>query len=100
MGIGGKDIVPGRPRDTFGIGWSRIEFSDDLLPVLRQALDLGLEHEDVFEAYYNFGITEWLNVTADLQVVDPGLKKKLSSSGTLEDVDTVFVAGVRIRLRF
>jgi porin len=36
MGVGGKGVVPGRPRDTFGVGWARTEFSDDFLPFLRQ----------------------------------------------------------------
>ncbi len=36
VAMGGKGIVPGRPDDTFGIGWPRVTFSDDLLPLLRQ----------------------------------------------------------------
>ena len=48
-GIGGKGVVPGRPNDTFGIGWSRIEFSDHLLQFLRQRLHLGLNREDAIE---------------------------------------------------
>ena len=27
MGIGGNGVVPGRPRDTFGLGWARTDFS-------------------------------------------------------------------------
>ncbi len=100
VGIGGKGVVPGRPRDTFGIGWSRIEFSKDLVPLLRKALDLGLEHEDAVEAYYNVAVTPWLGVTLDLQVVKPGLKKTLGSNGQLEDVGTAVIGGLRAFLRF
>ena len=45
--------------------------------------------------YYNASITSWLNVTADLQIVEPTLTKNLSSSGRLEDVGTAVVAGLR-----
>jgi porin len=100
VGIGGKGVVPGRPHDTFGIGWSRIEFSDHLAPFLRQALDLGLEREDAVEAYYNIAVTPWLGVTLDLQVVEPGLKKVLGPGGRLEDVDTAVVGGLRAFVRF
>ena len=91
VGMAGKGIVPGRPDDTFGIGWSRVTFSDDLLPLLRQRLDLGLDHEDAIEMYYNAAITRSLGVSLDLQIVEPGLKKTLSSSGRLEDVNTAVV---------
>jgi porin len=100
VGIGGKGVVPGRPHDTFGIGWSRIEFSDNLAPFLRENLNIGLEHEDVVEMYYNFAVTGWLNATVDLQVVEPGLTKTLNSAGQLEDVDTAVVAGLRVYTRF
>jgi porin len=94
-------VVPGRPRDTFGHGWARTEFSDNFIPFLRQQLQLGLEHEDAIELYYNFAVTEWLNATVDLLVVEPGLTKKLSSSGLLlEEVDTAVVLGLRLYVRF
>ncbi len=99
-GIGGKGVVPGRPKDTFGVGWSRLQFSDNLVPFLRQRLNLGLEHEDAVELYYNFAITGWLNATVDLQVVKPGLKKFLDSANQLKDVDTAVVAGLRVYTRF
>jgi len=100
MGIGGKGVVPGRPHDTFGIGWARTEFSDKFLPFLRQQLRLGLEREDAIEMYYNASITSWLNATLDLQVIEPALTKHLGSSGRLEDTDTAVVAGLRLYVRF
>ena len=102
-GVGGKGVVPGRPDDSFGLGFARTQFSSAFVPFLRQRLSLGLEHEDAFEAYYNAAITGWLNATADLQVVDPGLKKALNSSGSgmsLMNVDTALIAGLRLRVRF
>ena len=100
MGIGGNGMVPGRPRDTFGVGWARTEFSGDFLPFLRERLGLGLEREDAVELYYNASVTPWLNATADLQIVESALKKKLSSSGRLTSNDPAVVAGLRFHVRF
>jgi porin len=71
------------------------------IPLLREGLDLGLEHEDSFEAYYNFAVTGWLSATADLQIVNSGLSKTLNSSGTgLVNIDTDLIVGLRLRARF
>ena len=103
-GIGGKGVIPGRPDDSFGLGFARSQFSSAFVPFLRQALNLGLHHEDAVEMYYNAALTPWLSATADLQIVDPGLKKSLSSSARLlpllANVDAAVVAGVRLRVRF
>ena len=72
-GIGGNGVVAGRPDDTFGLGLARIEFSNAFLPFLRQQLNLGLQSENAFEAYYNFAVTPWFNLSADLQVVNSAL---------------------------
>jgi len=104
-GIGGKGVIPGRADDSFGIGWARTQFSSDFVPFLRQALNLGLEHEDAIEMYYSAALTPWLTATADLQIIDPGLTKTISSSSSqllpvLANVNTAVVAGVRLRVRF
>jgi porin len=90
----------GSPRDTFGVGWSRVEFSNNLVPFLRQRLGLGLDHEDVVELFYNVAITPWLHATADLQVVKPGLAKFLNTANQLQDVNTAVVGGLRVYTRF
>jgi porin len=100
-GIGGKGVVPGRLDDSFGLGFAQTHFSDDFLPFLRQKLNLGLDNENAFEMYYNASITKWLTASADLQVIDPALKKTLNSTGIgLTNVDTITVAGIRLRARF
>ncbi len=100
MGIGGNGVVPGRPNDTFGLGWARTDFSSKFVSFLRQQLPLGLDHEDVIEMYYNASVTPWLNASLDLQVIEPGLKKMLDSSGSLKDVNTTVIAGLRLQVRF
>jgi porin len=100
IGVGGKG-VPGRPDDSFGLAFARSQFSGAFVPLLRESLALGLEREDAVEAYYNLAITGWLSATADLQVIDPALKKQLVPSGaSLMNVDTAVVAGIRLRARF
>jgi porin len=100
VGLGGKGIVPGRPMDTFGVGWARTQLSSHFLPFLRQRLNLGLDKEDAVEMYYNFSVTKWLNATLDLQVIDPALNKFLDSSGRLQNMSTSVVGGLRIYSRF
>jgi porin len=100
MGIGGNGVVPGRPNDNFGLGWARTDFSSEFVPFLRRQLDLGLDHEDVIEMYYNASVTPWLNATLNLQVIETGLKKMVDSSGSLKDVNTTVVAGLRLLARF
>jgi len=99
-GLGGKGVVPGHPDDSFGIGLGRTQFSSDFVPFLRQQLNLGLQHEDAVEMYYNISVTQWLNVTADVQIINPGLKKALNEFGQVAHVDTAVVAGARLRVRF
>ncbi|MFN7428125.1 MAG: carbohydrate porin [bacterium] len=100
LGLVGKGVVPNRPRDTFGIGWARTEFSDDFVPYLRSALDLGLKREDAVEIYYNASITPWLNVSPSLQIISPALNKAVNSTGALQGLDTTYIVGVRVGVRF
>jgi porin len=69
-GITGEGVFANRPYDSFGVGfyyynWSRAleETLDPLLP---------LDNEKGLEIYYNFAVTPWFILTADLQVIDPG----------------------------
>jgi porin len=100
VGLGGNGVVPGRPDDSFGLAWARTEFSDNFLPFLRRRLDLGLDHEDVVELYYNAAVTGWLAATLDLQIIDPALERRLNSSTRqLEHTGTTVMPGVRLYVR-
>ena len=51
--------------------------------------------------YYNMAVTPWMNLTSDLQIVYSGLNQALSpTTGKLAGIDTVVVAGARLRVRF
>ena len=49
-----------------------------------------LEDEVGVEAYYNFAITPWLNVSADVQWIDPGIS----------NTDDELILGLRLNTRF
>lgn len=100
LGLVGKGVVPGRPRDDVGIGWARTEFSDKFVPFLRDRFDLGLDHEDAVELYYNASVTPWLNVTPNVQFISSGLNKTVNANGTFENLDNTYIVGVRVGLRF
>jgi porin len=100
LGLVGKGVVPGRPRDDFGIGWARTEFSDNFVPYLRSAFDLGLDHEDAVELYYNVAVTPWLSISPSFQVIFPALDKTLDASGDFKSLDNIYMLGVRVGIRF
>jgi porin len=101
LGLVGKGVVPGRPYDDFGIGWARTEFSDNFVPYLRDTYDLGLDHEDAVELFYNAAVTPWLSVSPSLQIISPALNKAFDSTiSDFKDLDTTYIAGVRVGIRF
>ncbi len=63
-------MLDNRPFDSFGVGFYAYNWSS----ALEETLDplLPLDSEKGLEAYYNFAVTPWFILTADLQVVDPG----------------------------
>lgn len=100
MGIGGKGVFSERPHDSFGIGWARTQFSDQFVPLLRDRLGLGLDHEDAIEMYYTAAITPWLNVSPNLQIINSGLNKALDGNNQLQNIDTTVEANLRLNLLF
>ena len=92
-----------RRRPTTASAWASraTGFSGAFVPFLRSNLGLGLDHEDALEMYYSLAVTGWLTATADLQVIDLGLKKKLDlDTLTLSSMNTAVVAGIRVQVRF
>ena len=100
MGIGGKGVFSSRPHDSFGIGWARTQLSDQFVPLLRESLGLGLDHEDAIELYYNAAVTPWLNVSPNLQVINSGLNKALNDNDQLQDMDTAVEVSLRMNILF
>jgi porin len=102
LGLVGKGVVPNRPGDNFGIGWARTNYSEDFLRDLRDLpVNLGLDNEDVVELYYNAAVTPWLRVSPSLQIISPALNKTVDPvSQDFKNIDTTYIAGVRIGVRF
>jgi porin len=87
VGVGGKGLIPGRERDSFGVGYYYLGVSDKIGPLVDDVL---ANNEQGVEAYYNFAVTPWLKISPDVQVVDP----------LLEDVKSCCVLGLRIKIIF
>ncbi len=99
-GIGGKGVFSGRLHDSFGIGWARSQFSAQFVPLLRDRLGLGLDHEDAIEMYYTAAITPWLNVSPNLQVINSGMNKTLGNGNGLQNMNTAVEANLRMNIQF
>ena len=100
MGIGGKGVGSSRPNDSFGIGWARTQFSDQFVPLLRENLGIGLDHEDAVEMYYTAAVTPWFNISPNLQIINSGINKRLDDNGNLKNIDTSVEASLRMNILF
>ena len=87
-GIGARGVIPRRPHDRLGIGAYALLVSDDFDELLVVG-DL-LEDEVGFEAYYNLALTPAVQLSFDVQWIDPGLST----------TDDTVVLGTRLFLRF
>jgi porin len=87
LGIGGRGLVPGRSRDSWGIGYYHDGLAQDLKDALAPAVTL--RDEQGLELFYNFALTPWAEIGADLQVIRPGLASS-----------TAVVPGLRAVIRF
>ena len=102
FGVGGKAIIPGRPLDRFGIGFYYIDVSNPKFTGPFATRDF-LRDEYGFEAFYNFTITPWLQLTPDIQVIRPAQEDYVDTKGPTpvrKNVDTATVLGLRLQLLF
>ena len=71
-GVGARGVIPGRENDRYGLGFYKLfesgDFNDE--PVIGDLL----EDEWGMEAFYNFAITPWLQVSPSIQYVNSGVK--------------------------
>ena len=87
-GLGARGIIPGRPYDRMGIGVYALFLSDDAED--DPLLDALFDDEHGVEAYYNFAITPWMQLSANVQRISPGIKPS----------DDAWVLGSRLNMRF
>ncbi|WP_299323087.1 carbohydrate porin [Parasphingopyxis sp.] len=89
LGIGGDSPIGGRSNDRWGIAYFHYELSDDIRESVEQ-LGLDLGNESGVEAFYNLAATQWLRISANMQIIDP-----FPSAS-----DTAIFLGMRTQLRF
>jgi porin len=68
-GIGGRALFFGRPQDSFGLGLSYYDFSNQLQETVNPLNEF--HDEATIEAFYSFALTPWFYVTPDIQYIDP-----------------------------
>jgi porin len=71
VGLGGTGLIPGRSRDHWGFGYYYAAPSNDLKDSLASVLKI--RDEQGVEIFYNFAVTPWFTLGADLQIIRPSL---------------------------
>ena len=94
LGIGGKGVISNRASDQYGFGFYYIDVSNPKLQGLFQSIKL-LRDEYGFEAFYNFAITPWLQLTPDIQIVRGAQKEKITIGTAPGPIGVPFVASRR-----
>jgi porin len=72
VGLGSTGLLRKRPLDRAGIGYFHYFFSDALKRGLQETINYKLGDEQGMEAFYNFAVTRWFRIAADIQVLQPG----------------------------
>ena len=87
VGVSGTGLIPGRSRDNWGVGYYYLAPSRDLKDLFTRRRRI--RDEQGLEIFYNFAVTPWLSLGADLQVIRPSLAG-----------DTAVFSGIRMVIRF
>jgi porin len=102
IGLGGKDVIPNRALDSFGIGYYYIAINQPSFTGPLQTRNI-LQDEQGLEAYYNVAITPWMRLTPDIQFIKGAQKLAISSTNglpSMEDIKTATIAGIRLQVIF
>lgn len=89
VGLAGNNLAPGREDDRWGVGFYHYGLTQPLIDGLA-ARRITRRSEGGVEAFYNFAITKWLRLSADLQIIDPWNPIRARAS----------YAGLRLQTRF
>ncbi len=71
LGLGGVGLVPGRRNDNWGVAYYYDALSGALKDIVGTVT--ALNDEQGLEIFYNFAVTPWFKIGADLQIIDPAL---------------------------
>ena len=89
LGLGGTSPICGRENDSFGAGWYYLGLSDELGPIANVLLQP--RDETGVELYYKAAVCDWFEVTTDVQVIEPAIRRNAT---------TALVAGIRANIEF
>jgi porin len=87
-GVGGRSMLPGRNRDSFGVGYYYLGLSDSVKTLASPFTTLRDEYG--VELFYNLALTPWCRVTPNFTVARP------FTAGT----DTTIATGLRLQMSF
>ena len=65
-----QGLIHGREADTMGVGYFYDGLSDEFKTLVNAVPGIDVQDVHGVELYYNAAIRKWLNITADLQVVE------------------------------
>jgi porin len=100
IGFGGKGFLSCRPDDGFGIGYYYIDVSQPKFSGSLMTWTIFRDEQGV-EAYYNIGLTPWIYLTPDIQVLKGAQKYERAFGIPLnEEVHTATVFGLRLKMIF
>jgi len=88
-GLAGNNLLAGRENDRWGVGFFHYGLSRPLLSGLA-ARRIYRRSEGGVEAFYNWAITPWLRLSADVQLVDPWNQGKARAVYTALRLQTKF----------
>lgn len=86
IGIGGKGMLEGRDQDKWGAGFFYAGLSDELPRAVRNRFGDSYG----YEFFYNIEVTPCVQITPDLQIINPSRKNQ----------DSAVVLGLRARMLF
>jgi porin len=89
VGLAGNNLLDGRENDRWGVGFFHYGVTEPLLAGL-DALGVARRSEGGVEGFYNFAITPWLRLSADLQIIDPWNPGKQRETVTALRLQTKF----------
>jgi len=97
-GVGGSSPIQARPLDTFGIGYSYVNYSTPIQQMAPVLLPIGNDH--CVELFYNYAVTPWFRLTPDLQILVPARERTLPLPPGPEAIGTTLVFGMRAKIEF
>lgn len=98
VGLGGSSPWVSRPLDTFGVGYSYVNYSSPVQQLAPFLLPIG--NDQVVEMFYNIAVTPWMHLTPDLQFLVPARERTLPLPPGPQAINSAVVIGMRAKIDF